>query len=216
MSIGRCVPSGNAKTVDRSTSVRPKLLLVAEPNCYGLAVGAEDVQRIEDALASVVGLVGLPRVHERLLAKAGVRIDPTAYPVLRVVSESEPLRLSELTRLLGVDVSTASRTVKRLVLDGLVVKRLDVRDGRASELWLSERGRELLRRLRAARHELIGEVFAEWSRDDLASLAPLLERAAQDLQVHVLTGVGGAAPGACGCVSGHFFVAWTSSWMTPT
>ena len=153
----------------------------------------EDQLRIEEALASIAGLVGLPRAHERLMAKAGVRIDPSVYPVLRRVSQNEPLRLSELTKLLGVDVSTASRTVKRLELDGLVVKTVDERDGRASELRLSDDGRELLRRLRAARHELIGEVFAEWSCDDLASLAPLLERAAQDLQAHLLDGVSEAA-----------------------
>lgn len=155
----------------------------------------EDLLRIEEALASVVGLVGLPRVHERLMAKARVRIDPSAYPVLRQLSQSEPMRLSELAKLLGVDVSTASRTVKRLESDGLVVKTLDQFDGRASVLRLSGDGRELLGRLRAARHELMGEVFATWSCDELASLAPLLERAAQDLQVHVLTRVSDASPG---------------------
>lgn len=170
--------------------------MVAEPKCYPARVSTEDLLRIEEALASVVGLVGLPRVHERLMTMAGVRIDPSAYPVLRLLSQNEPSRLSELTKLLGVDMSTASRTVKRLELDGLVVKTLDERDGRASALRLSGDGRELLRRLRAARHELMGEVFATWSCDDLASLAPLLERAAQDLQVHVLTRSSAAPPPA--------------------
>lgn len=157
-------------------------------------MGTHDLQRIAEALASVVGLGGLPRVHERLMAKVGVGIDPSVYPVLRRVSQNEPLRLTELAKLLGIDVSTASRTVKRLAVEGLVVKTLDERDGRASALWLSEDGRELLRRLRAGRHELMAEVFADWSYDDLAALAPLLERAAQDLQAHVLAWVSEASP----------------------
>lgn len=156
----------------------------------------DDLLTIEEALASVVGLAGLPRVHERLMAKAGVRIDPSVFLVLRRVSQNEPLRLTELAKLLGVDVSTASRAVKRLELDGLVVKTLDERDGRALALGLSRDGRKLLRRLRAARHEMMLEVFATWSCDDLASLAPLLERAAQDLQTHFLTGMSETPPPA--------------------
>ena len=153
----------------------------------------DDLLTIEEALASVVGLAGLPRVHERLMAKAGVRIDPSVFLVLRRVSQNEPLRLTELAKLLGVDVS---RAVTRLELDGLVVKPLDEHDGRALALGLSRDGRKLLRRLRAARHEMMLEVFATWSCDDLASLAPLLERAAQDLQTHFLTGMSETPPPA--------------------
>ena len=146
----------------------------------------DDLSRVEEALASVVSLVGLPRVHERMMIKAGLQLDPSVYPLLRRVGDFGPLRLSELTRLLGVDMSTASRKVKQLERDGLLTRQSDSSDGRASVLQLSRTGRDILARLRAARHELIEEVFALWPEKDLAVVAPLLQRVAADLAAYAI------------------------------
>ncbi len=115
----------------------------------------EPLVRIEDSLAAIVRLVGLPRVHERVLALAGIVMDPSVYGVLGRISDHEPLRLSELARLLGIEKSTASRKVKQLRSAGLLVRDPDERDGRASFLRLSGEGRRVLDTLRSGRHALL-------------------------------------------------------------
>jgi DNA-binding MarR family transcriptional regulator len=149
-------------------------------------VADEDIAEVEEALASIVRLVGLPRVHERVMSLAGLQLDPSVYPLLRRVGDFGPLRLSELTRLLGVDMSTASRKVKQLELEGFLVREADNKDGRASILTLSDKGTDMLLRLRTARHALFESVFASWPAGDLAALAPLLRRAADDLSTYAI------------------------------
>jgi DNA-binding MarR family transcriptional regulator len=136
---------------------------------------------ISESFAIVVRNAQLPRFFERVISRAGVRLDRSAVPVLRRVGEHDGVRLSDLAAQMSVDVSTMSRQVRTLERGGYVTRQTDAADARASLLRLTARGSKALERLSRARMEILDEVLADWSPKERAQFAPLLERFAADV-----------------------------------
>jgi DNA-binding MarR family transcriptional regulator len=65
------------------------------------------------------------------------------YLVMLALWESEPLRVSELSRLLELDPGTLSPLLKRLESAGYLRRERDPRDERALAVVLTEKGRAL-------------------------------------------------------------------------
>ena len=148
--------------------------------------GVDDdaVGRIDDALNTLVRRTQGPRAQEQLAARAGLDLERAAYPLLRRIAEAVIARTSEVASALSVDVSTVSRQVKQLELEGLVARQPDLTDGRASVLALTPAGHEALHRLRQTRREVLAEVMAGWVDEDRAALAELICRLADDMVTH--------------------------------
>ena len=138
---------------------------------------AEDIERLELALVTVVRRAKLPRVHARVTA-GGPSLDRALYPVLARVADEGPMRLSELADALGVQRSTVSRQIAELERAGLVERHVDPSDGRASMLLVTKRGAADLARLRARWRTLLGEITSDWPAKDVARLGDLLGRLA--------------------------------------
>lgn len=108
------------------------------------------------------------RVHPRL--------EPTAYPMVAVLGQVGPMRVSELGAALFLDKSTISRQVEAAVRLGLVERTVDPTDARARLVGLTESGRE---RHHAAREHRRGEwqrALQSWDRDDIVALTALLAK----------------------------------------
>ncbi|GAB3305503.1 hypothetical protein GCM10027451_11780 [Geodermatophilus aquaeductus] len=90
-------------------------------------------------------------------------------------------RCSALAAQAGVDVSVASRQVTALERSGLVERRPDPHDGRASLIRLSPAGATALAQTRALRAEWAVEALAGWDEDDARLLSALIERLTDDL-----------------------------------
>lgn len=146
-----------------------------------VAADDDDVSRIDDALNTLVRRTQGPRAQEQLTARAGLSLERAAYPLLRRIGEAETLRPSDVATALSLDVSTVSRQVKQLELEGLVAREPDPSDGRASVLALTPAGHDALERLRRARREVLADVVGDWPEDDRATLAELICRLADDL-----------------------------------
>jgi DNA-binding MarR family transcriptional regulator len=86
------------------------------------------------------------------------------------------MRLTDLARALWLDKSTVTRQVATIEAAGLAVRVPDPSDGRASLVGLSDEGRDLLSRVRRGRQEGLREALADWSVEDVARFASLLER----------------------------------------
>ncbi|HVM41601.1 MAG TPA: MarR family transcriptional regulator, partial [Acidimicrobiia bacterium] len=71
--------------------------------------------------------------------------------------------------------------VKSLDEAGLVVRRADPGDKRATTLELSPAGARVLAALQDARRAALAELLSEWSDDDRVLLARLLDRLALDI-----------------------------------
>jgi DNA-binding MarR family transcriptional regulator len=102
-------------------------------------------------------------------------LDRWTYAFL-VRLEGGPMRVGEVARSFGVDKSTASRHLKRIVEGGLAEASVDAGDARSSLLRLTPLGERRLAEARAARMEPMRRVFAAWSEEDRRTLALLLAR----------------------------------------
>jgi DNA-binding MarR family transcriptional regulator len=151
-------------------------------------VDEDAVSRIDDALNTLVRRTQGPRAQEQLAARAGLPLERAAYPLLRRIGEGETVRTSAVAAALSVDVSTVSRQVKQLELEGLVSREPDASDGRASILTLTTSGHEALARARRARRELLAEVLAGWPEADRSRLADLICRLADDMVAYQARG----------------------------
>ena len=113
------------------------------------------VDQVENALIPLVRYLSSPRTWRQLAAATDVDLDRARYVVLRAVAESEPVRTTALAEQVGVDPSTMSRHVSILEQAGLVGRTADPDDGRAQTLSLTSAGRNVMEKVRAARHDLI-------------------------------------------------------------
>lgn len=104
-------------------------------------------------------------------------LDRSAYGILCRLADEGPQRLGALATAFGLDPSTITRQVQSLERAGLVARRADDGDRRASILDLTEEGRVVLEHTRAYRRERLEEILDEWSDADLREFARLLTKA---------------------------------------
>jgi DNA-binding MarR family transcriptional regulator len=144
---------------------------------------AEPVDQIQAAFQLVVGSIARVKVHERLLAVAGVRLDRAGSALLyKLHLYGDSLRVTDLADLLGVDAPTVTRKIQQLEREQLVSRRPDPDDGRASRILVTEAGREALERLLEARREWYDRLLAGWEPAELDALAALLGKFSSALE----------------------------------
>jgi DNA-binding MarR family transcriptional regulator len=108
------------------------------------------------------------------LAKQG--IDKTSMTLLSALTSIGPVRSNVLAEAVHSDPSTISRQVAALVRDGLIERRADPDDGRASLLAVTDRGRELLETRHRQKSCSIARMLKHWPAEDRERFAELLER----------------------------------------
>lgn len=132
----------------------------------------------------------LPALEEELTAiwrqtRAGAReaarvlhprLDPTAYPMIGVLADAGPMRVSELGNRLFLDKSTVSRQVAGAVRLGLVETTVDPTDARARLAGLTTSGRTAYEALRAQRRARWQDALQGWERADIVTLTGLLAK----------------------------------------
>jgi DNA-binding MarR family transcriptional regulator len=134
---------------------------------------------LDAALLDVRRLGRRPGYRARLLAAVGDEVDASTVRVLRAVERQEPrgeVCVGDVATQLEVDPSTASRLVDQQVTAGYLARARSDQDRRRSTLQLTEAGRALLGEVTVARLDLLDEVTADWSTDDVAELASALDR----------------------------------------
>jgi DNA-binding MarR family transcriptional regulator len=141
-----------------------------------------DVADIERALRRLSRGARLTKLHRRLNLAAGVDLDRPAYIALACLAEEGPLALSALAEASGVDVSTMSRLVDRLMAAGLAEARRSPDDQRVTVLSLSAVGVDVVARLKAVRRAALMRVLNDWSPEERATFARLLGRFVDGLE----------------------------------
>ncbi len=104
-------------------------------------------------------------------------LDRSAYGILCRLADEGPQRLGALATAFGLDPSTITRQVQALEKGGLVQRRADDGDRRASILDLTEEGHVVLQHTRAFRRQRLEDVLADWPAAELQELARLLTKA---------------------------------------
>lgn len=122
-----------------------------------------------------------PAYQERILAGQRFSGGVASLRLLRSVErqsggEGAGPSIRQVATDLGVEHSTASRSVDVLVRGGLLDKRPCATDQRQARLQLTEHGAEALAEATARRQEAVASVIGDWSEADLVMAAQLLER----------------------------------------
>jgi DNA-binding MarR family transcriptional regulator len=133
-------------------------------------------RELNEALDRLIRRAGLPRAHQRLNAAAGVSLDRSSYWLASWLTDAESMRLSDLADVLHTDLSTVSRQVQAAERAGLVERRPDPSDGRASRVYLTVGGRDALERVRAVQRAEILASIADWAPEDQHMFAALMSR----------------------------------------
>lgn len=130
--------------------------------------GAEpevDVARLRMAIA---------RLSRKLRRHQLAGLTPTQVAALATVERTGPLRLSDLAAVEGVAPSTLTRLVSALEERGYVRRCAVAGDARASELAITDEGRDLLERIRQEATSALAGSLALLDTAQRAALAAAL------------------------------------------
>ncbi|MGW5051069.1 MarR family winged helix-turn-helix transcriptional regulator [Actinokineospora sp. NPDC004072] len=116
-----------------------------------------------------------------LAARVHPDLDGAAYALLLHLGDIGPARAAEVVDRTGLDKSTVSRQIARLVDLGLVERVPDPSDGRARLVQLTAVGTERLAKVRADRRRQLRERVERWPTADLREFSRLLARLNSDL-----------------------------------
>jgi DNA-binding MarR family transcriptional regulator len=122
------------------------------------------------------------RRRAQVLAAKAHDVEWSAQMVLRCLANAGPLRSSEVAEHVHSDPSTVSRQVAALVKDGLLERRADPEDGRASLLVLTEKADAVLRDHDEVRNRHFAQMLSDWNERDLRRFANLLRRFTHDFE----------------------------------
>ena len=140
----------------------------------------DNLRRVDQALARIARMA-TGREGARLRSeRSGVYLSQPAVTILAALRGSGAVRLSELSRLTGLEAPLVSREVGELAASGHVRRKADPSDGRAGIVALTPKGRRASEAYRSAADEIIAEVLSSWSAADLHDLATHLERVVRD------------------------------------
>lgn len=140
----------------------------------------KNLDLLRNALLDLTGLLNRPQPDAALIARAGVALDRALFPLLVRIERNGPFGIGELAELCGRDYTTVSRQVTRLEDAGLVARRVHGDDARIREVIVTKKGRMMTRALDTAREKAMAALLADWSERDIAQLAHLLRRLADD------------------------------------
>jgi DNA-binding MarR family transcriptional regulator len=104
------------------------------------------------------------------------RLEPTAYPMVAVLSQAGPMRISELGAALFLDKSTISRQVEAAVRLGIVERTVDPSDARARLVGLTATGEQRHHAVRERRREQWQRALQDWDRAEIVALTELLAK----------------------------------------
>lgn len=155
---------------------------VSERTRSSVSSGAsiEDVA-VERALEGLFRLSSGRRGDARQAAVVGAVVSRAGYAVLRSLADAGTLTLGRIATACAMDAATASRQVAQLESEGLVSRSASVDDARRVEIELTPRGHEVYELIVRFRLSHMAGVLEQWSADDRATLAALVDRLVVDL-----------------------------------
>ncbi len=146
-----------------------------------------EILQLREALLDLTGVLNRPQPDAALITMAAVDLDRALFPLLVRVERRGPLGIGELAELCGRDYTTVSRQITKLEGMGLVVRRVNERDGRIKEAVITDKGRAMTSALDGAREKIVTALLAEWDKRDVAELARLVRKFADEALEFVRT-----------------------------
>jgi DNA-binding MarR family transcriptional regulator len=114
-------------------------------------------------------------------ALAAAHLSIASWRVLAVLANNGSLRQTDLAEMTGIDVSTLSRLITRLVRDDLVKRTRSKADSREVAVALTANGKSLMTRLVPVAVGLQNAATRKLSKRDLATLKRVLRKMHENL-----------------------------------
>ncbi|MEP9360179.1 MarR family transcriptional regulator [Sphingomonas sp. KR3-1] len=137
---------------------------------------------LHGAVLDIVAVMNRPQRDALMIRAAGIKLDRALFPLLVGIERLGPIGVVEAADRLGRDYTTVSRQVAKLESLGLVERRPGATDKRVREAVATAEGKAMTARIDAARERILGGLFADWSAEDVESLARLTRRFADAIR----------------------------------
>lgn len=145
--------------------------MTAAPEGPGSQTPTED-DVIDAALSASRVMIA---IASRSLAAAGEDVTLTQYRALVVLAYNGPHRTGDLANVLGVNSSTATRLIDRLVRRHLVHRTTHPNDRRATRVEISEQGRSVVAAVTGRRRTEFARILGKLDEDVQRKLVDSLE-----------------------------------------
>jgi len=102
--------------------------------------------------------------------------------MLRSLYKKDGVPQSILAKELAITPATASAMVKRLEKGGYLIRKRDAEDERVSNVYLTDKGRELSSSLKEVKDQMDELVFNGFSKEERKTMRDYLERITHNLE----------------------------------
>lgn len=116
-----------------------------------------------------------------------VQLSYVSLRAMAAINREPGLRVGELARLEGITQPSMSQAIKKLVDDNLITRHPSPEDARATDLMITDKGRDILQKYRADSAAQIVPVLDTLDDDDIAALkraSQLLQRITEELSTN--------------------------------
>ena len=148
--------------------------------CYTYIVPQSRYDDLDELLTRIHVARQRPGWRRRLLDGTSPVTNVSTLRVLRAVEQCQQVgggtSIRDVAEYMGVEHSTASRSVAAVVAAGLLTKTSAADDQRRCALVLTDVGRTALGTVTGRRRELVAETIADWPDADVDMLVALLDR----------------------------------------
>jgi DNA-binding MarR family transcriptional regulator len=151
----------------------------------GSVLSDAHVDELAGSVSRLVHLFNRARAH--MLDSARYDVERSAQLLISLLVTRGPMRAGALAEQMQSDPSTISRQVASLVREGMVDRRADPEDGRASLLVATEKARAAHEHHLGHRHQHFRAMLADWDDGDCARLAGLVTRFTEDFEKYTTT-----------------------------
>lgn len=97
-------------------------------------------------------------------------------PVLFTLERHEGMSNSEMAEFLGITPATLTNKIKRMEKAGLVIRQRDSQDERFSRIYTTEKGRGIMKQLRASMAEIENNILKDFSEEEIEDLRVKMRR----------------------------------------
>ena len=143
---------------------------------------ADAATALERAVPMLARWFSRSDVRRAMLTGSDPALSATDVWLLGRITDTGPVRLSELADWQEVDRSTMTTQVRRLEARGLVSRAQDPRDGRAVLVRATRSGAARHRRTKQTARRVYEELLVGWSEDDLRQAARVAARLVETLE----------------------------------
>ena len=143
---------------------------------FGVDLNRETANRIGKVWREIRRGAANSKLRGLIFENEDFTIDPGQFDTLERIVMHETIRMGDLADSMGIDPSTATRAVQRLIKDGLAQRVTHGGDGRVVVIEPTELGRQVFASVVEKRKLMLVAVMEQFSAEERLVLADMLER----------------------------------------